>query len=213
VDWSSFFSNVGANIVGGLAVLVAAYFLIENRLSLREARSRRVEQDQERESIRRSVLTAVLFELKSAAAYLQTWLKVLPGGKGIPSPGFDANGWALVSQDVAMTTLEPTTIENLSHVYNRMRTANDQLAFLTDITVGPTAITAAHLRTVVDDEEMALKALAAHEEWQETVRNMLIERCEDLKDQLDNAIDSVEAELGLEVTEPSAQRIYDPVQL
>ena len=212
MDWGSFFSNVGANIVGGLVVLVAAYFLIENRLSLREARDRRVQQDQEREAIRRSVLTAVLFELKSGAGYLQTWLKVLPEGEGIPAPGFDVNGWALVSQVVAMTTLDPKTIENLSHVYNRMRAANDQLAFLTDITVGPTAIMAAHLRTI-SDEDIALKALAAREEWQESVRNMLAERSENLKDHLDNAIDSVEAELGLEVNEPSAQRIYDPVQL
>jgi hypothetical protein len=42
---------------------------------------------------------------------------------------------------------------------------------------------------------------------------MLIERCEDLKGHLDKAIDSVEAELGLDVSEPSAQRIYEPLQL
>jgi hypothetical protein len=209
VDW---WSNVSANIVGGLVVLVAAYFLVENRLSLREASQRRVQQDEERESIRHSVLTAVLFELKSDAGYLQTWLKEIPGGKGIPSPGFDVNGWALVSQVVAMTTLDPKTIENLGNVYNRMESANDQLAFLSDITFGPTAIVAAHLRASLD-EEIAKKALAAHEAWQETIRTVLVERCENLKDHLDNAIDSVEAELGLQVSEPSAQRIYQPVQI
>jgi hypothetical protein len=208
VDW---WSSVSANIVGGLVVLVAAYFLVENRLSLREARQRRIQQDEERESIRRSVLTAVLFELKAAAGYLKTWFEEIPGGKGIPSPGFDANGWALVSQASGMTTLDPTTIENLSHAYNRMRAANEQLAFLSDITFGPTAIIAAHLRASLD-EEMAAKALAAHQDWQETIRNMLIDRCENLKVHLDEAIDSVEVELGLEVKEPSAQREYEPVQ-
>ena len=44
-----------------------------------------------------------------------------------------------------MTTLDPTTIENLSHAYNRMRAANEQLAFLSDITFGPTAIIAAQI--------------------------------------------------------------------
>jgi hypothetical protein len=65
-----------------------------------------------------------------------------------------------------MTTLAAETIENLSHVYNRMRSANDQLGYLTDLTVGPTAITVAHLRTIAD-EAMASKALEAHTEWQE----------------------------------------------
>jgi hypothetical protein len=208
----SFFSSVAANVVGGLVVLVAAYFLVENRLNLRDARQRQVEQQEEREDIRRSVLTAVLSELNSAAGYVQTWLKELPGGKGIPSPGFDVNGWSLVSQVIAMTTIAPTTIENLSHCYNRMRTANDQLAYLSDITFGPTAILAAHLRVPLDDE-MAAKALSAHEEWQERIRNMLIERCENLKDHLDKAIDSVESELGLEVSEPSTKRVYVPVQI
>jgi len=41
---------------------------------------------------------------------------------------------------------------------------------------------------------------------------MQIDRCENLKVHLDNAIDSVEAELGLEVKEPSAQREYEPEQ-
>jgi hypothetical protein len=203
----SFFSSVGANVVGGLAVLAVAYVFVEKRLSLRESHERLVEQDRERESIRERVVTAVLFELKAAAVYVQIWLRELPGGKGIPSPGFDVNGWALVSQVIALTTLDPKTIESLSHCYNRMRSANDQLAFLSDITFGPTAIMAAHLRASLD-EDMAATALAAHDEWQAHVRNMLIERCNDLKKHLDNAIDSVEAELGLEVSEPSAQRVY-----
>jgi hypothetical protein len=53
-----------------------------------------------------------------------------------------------------MTTLDPTTIENLSHAYNRMRAANEQLAFLS---FGPTAIIAAQIRASLD-EEMAAKA-------------------------------------------------------
>ena len=212
MNWCSFFTNVAANVAGGLVLLLAAYFLVENRLNLRDARDRRIQQDQERANIRRSVLTAVHFELKSAAGYVQMWLKELPDGKGIPTPGFDVNGWGLVSQVVAITTLDPTTIENLSHVYNRMRSANDQLAFLSDLTFGPTAIVAAHLRAALD-ETLAEQALTVHEKWQEDTRNMLIERCENLKMHLDNAIDSVEAELGLEVDEPSAQRAYEPVQI
>jgi hypothetical protein len=208
-DWTSFWTGFASSVAGGLLVLIAAYFLVENRLHLRDARDRRIEHDLERENIRRSVLQAVLSELQSAAAYLPTWLRELPGGKGIPTPGFDANGWPLVSQVSAITTLDPKTIENLSHSYNRMRSANDQLAYLIDITVGPTAITVAHLRAGLD-EEMAKKAHAAHEAWQEDVRNMLIERCNDLKGFLDKAIDSVEAELGIHESAPSAQRVHVP---
>jgi hypothetical protein len=154
----------------------------------------------------------VLFELHSAAGYLQTWFKKLPGGKGIPSPGFDVNGWALVSQVVAMTTLDPKTIENLSYVYNRMRAANEQLAFLSDLTFGQSAILSAHLRADVDDETAA-ELQDAYGKWRTQIRDALIDRCENLKGHLDNVIDSVEAELGLQMSEPSAQRNYEPVQI
>jgi len=91
-----------------------------------------------------------------------------------------------------------------------MRAANEQLAFLSDITFGPTAIIAAQIER--RSTRRWLRRPGRSPRLAGDHPHMLIDRCENLKVHLDNAIDSVEAELGLEVKEPSAQREYEPEQ-
>jgi hypothetical protein len=155
-------------------------------------------------------LEAILAELHSNAAYVQTWLKEIPAG-GTPTPGFDVTGWDLASQVAVMTTLKKETIE-AAHAYNRMRSANDKLSELADLEYGPTAIITTHLRATTTEPlaEVADRNLG---ELRTRVRAMLIDRTEDLKGHLDTAIDCVEAELGIEAEKPSAERIYEPVEL
>lgn len=159
--------------------------------------------------MRQSVLGAVHRELESSAARVQLFLSELPRG-GVPYPGFDVTGWPLVAQASVFTTLETETISKLTHVYNRMTSANAQLGFLTDLNHGPTGILVNTVLAEGLDKEtpLALKAYELFINHRDSTREMLTDRVTDLKNHLDVAIDAVETELGLRGELPAARRDY-----
>lgn len=117
--------------------------------------------------------------------------------RDLPTPGFDVNGWYLVTQAHVLTTLKPATVDLLIHVYNRMRTCNDVLEQLGDITYGPTAFQyAATLAGASDHHGVIIGPVAtlrdAFEAHHSTQREGFVSRLDDLNPLLDRAIDAVE---------------------
>jgi hypothetical protein len=196
-----------------LVALAIAYKFVDSRLDLRQRRDAEAKERAARAEMRTSVLTAVHGELESAAATVQMWLTALPKGE-IPFPGFDVTGWPLVSQASVFTALRPGTISALTHVYNRMASANTQLAFLTDLNHGPTGIMVNTVLAEGLDKEtpLAQKAYANFVDHRDVTREGLIGRVMDLKTYVDNAIDAVEVELGKSGSGSAAQRQYAAVQ-
>jgi hypothetical protein len=213
VDFSGFLSgligNVVAGAVVGLLVLYVGYRFVERRLRLEERGERAREAEAQRKQNLEAVLQAVHDELESNAAQLTTALKELPTG-GIPYPLFDLTFWPLVSAPVIFTTLKCETIQALTHTYNRMATANEQNAFLSDLNHGPTAILASTGAAPALEDERVRDAYHRFLEHRDEVRLGVIERLTELKLHLDDAIDAVEAELGLAVEHQAAKRIYQP---
>ncbi|HEX6702301.1 MAG TPA: hypothetical protein VF101_16360 [Gaiellaceae bacterium] len=209
----SFGSEVAAGFIssaaGGALVLYLGYRFVEQKLRLQDTSARRLERDLEREQARVAVLGAIHSELEGAATLLGVMLAELPQG-AIPYPGFDLTGWPLVSQAVVFTTLRQETIEALTHAYNRMSTANEQLRFLSDLNHGPTAIIAtANAAGRLADEEVA----AAYRQfigYRDAVRGGLVDRLRDLKGHLDTAIDRVEEDTKRTAEMRARQRIYVP---
>jgi membrane protein implicated in regulation of membrane protease activity len=207
--WNDFGSNLAASLVAGVVLLYLTYRYVENRLRLRERAQREADEAEERVQRREAVLTAVLAELEDSAARVGEWLQVLPKTH-IPSPGLDTTGWPLIVQVSIFTTLSSKTIQALTHVYNRMRTTNEHLATLTDLNHGPTAIL---VNSVLADPAarkvpLAQEAFDAFFDHRESVREMLIERVENLKASIATAIDAVEAELERPGTVPAAERHF-----
>jgi hypothetical protein len=213
MDFSGFVSGLIGNAMGGLIagalLLWLAYHLVERRLRLEDMQQRRAEEFARREETRTSILRVIHGELEAAAGYVQVWLHELPT-EAVPYPGFEINGWALVSQVTAFTTLRADTIQALSHAYNRMRTANDQLSFLADLNHGATALIVNHVAAAGIEEDLVKEAFTKFLDQRDRVRRGLIERCEDLKTWIDTAIDRVEDELRLELPHRAAQREYSP---
>jgi len=211
VDFSGFISGLLTGLIssaaaGGL-VLYLGYRYVEQALRLQDASDRRREVDAQREQNRTSVLGAIHAELQSAAAHLQTLLTQLPTG-AIPYPGFDLTGWPLASQAVIFTTLRQDTVEALTHAYNRMTTANEQLRLLSDLNHGPTAIVVtASAAGRLDDPEVA-EAYKMFQDHRGAIRAGLIDRLRELKPHLDNAIDRVEEDTRRTADLPASQRHY-----
>jgi hypothetical protein len=210
---ASFGTDVLSGFLGGLAsslvALYLAYLFVDSRLHLKQRREDETQREAAREEMRTASLTAVHHELESAAALTQTLLAELPTG-GIPYPGYDLTGWPLVSQAPVFTTLKPDTISALTHAYNRMSSANEQLAFLTDLNHGPTAIL---VNTVLADSldkqtPLAEKAYEMFVNHRDKTRELLVDRVGDVKTAIDGAIDAVESELGFEVEHPAEEREY-----
>lgn len=205
-------SGFVGNLLAGLLLLVLAYWFVDNKLHLRQRANARADEEQARARIRESVLTAVLEELKSNAARLREFIAVLEKTH-IPTPGFDTTGWELISQIAAFAAMRLETIQALTHSYNRMRSANEHLAFVTDLNNGQTAIMvnatlAPHLREG-EAESLPQSAFDKFYDLREYSRTELIDRLGDLKGWIDKAIDAVEAELGTPGEVPAAQRNYE----
>lgn len=205
MDFSGFLSEFAAGVAAGALVLYVGYRFVEQRLRLQERAERVQEVEAQRKQNLEAVLQAVHSELESNAAQLTTALKELPKG-GSPYPLFDVAMRPVVSEPVVFTTLQRETVQALTHVYNRMTTANEQHAFLSDLNHGPTAILATSGPSGSLREE-AYHRFVAH---RDAFRLGLIDRLNDLKPHLDAAIDAVEAELGISRDQPAAQRIYQP---
>jgi hypothetical protein len=209
----SFWTDTASGFVGGLAAsliaLYVAYRFVDSRLHLRQRRESEAQQEAARREMRQAVLSAVHRELEANAATVQVLLTELPKG-GIPYPGFDLTGWPLVSQASVFTALQTETISALTHVYNRMTSANDQLSFVADLNHGPTGILVNTVLAEGLDKDLPLahKAYELFVNHREGTREMLIERVAELKRYADDAIDAVEAELGIRGVGPAAMRHY-----
>jgi hypothetical protein len=212
MDFSGFLSGLVAELIAGtiagIVVLYAAYRFVEPRLGLLEQHRKREEEERQRIALRGAVLKALHRELESSAALLQRMMKYLPKEQ-YPYPGFDLTGWPLVTQIAAFTALQEETIMALTHTYNRMRAANDQLAFASDLNHGATAILVNHVAATASDAPLVQTAFDKFYDHRESVRLGLIERLKELKPHLDKCIDQVEAELGLEVTHSAEARHYE----
>jgi hypothetical protein len=154
------------------------------------------------------VLRSVHKELESSAAKAEQLLEELPKDS-YPYPGYDLTGWSLVSQEGIFITLAGDTIEALTFAYNRMRTANEQLAFVADMNHGQTSLLiAAAVAPHIAESEVVAALYSDFQEHRKRTRELLIERVMDLKGFIDKAIDSVEGELELESSLPAVQRRY-----
>jgi hypothetical protein len=150
VDFSTFLPDILAAIIAGAVVLFVAYIVVEPKLGLLDAKRRRDESEVQRQMIRTAILKAVHREMEDSAARLQERVAALSKDE-YPYPGFDLTGWPLVIQIAAFTALEEETITALTHSYNRMRTANQQLAFASDLNYGATAILVTHMTASAPD--------------------------------------------------------------
>jgi hypothetical protein len=136
----------------------------------------------------------------------------MPSG-AILYPLFDLPMWQLTTQPEIFTTLESKTVTALTYAYNRMATANEQNAFLSDLNHGRTAILASATAAAALDDERVMDQYKLFQNFRDsTVRTGVIERLNDLKPFLDEAIDAVEKQLGMTPEQPAKNRIYGAEQ-
>jgi hypothetical protein len=211
--WLDFGIQVGAGVVAGLvagAILLSlGYWLIDRRLHLK-ARRDQVERDHESQRhMREQVLSHVLAELMSNATLLPVWKEALsPESFGVPYPGFDVAGWLLISQAPALLVLENATISALAAAYYRMQSANGMLDDVADLSGGPTSLLASSIAAPWIDEKPRVEQVYRNfKNQRDQMRAMLIERLDELKPRLDDAIDAVERELSI-ATVPAAHRRF-----
>jgi hypothetical protein len=211
VDFSGFLSGLLSGLVSsavaGAAVLYLGYRWIEQKLRLQDEADRRRELASQREESRIAALRAVHAELEASAGLLQTLLEQLSVG-AVPFPGFDLNFWPLVVQAEIFTTLGHETIFELTSAYNRMKTANQQLAFLADLNHGSTAIMVTATSAGRTGDPEVASAYQGFEDHRHFVRLGLLERLKELKPHLDAAIDRIEADINKRGEVPAAQRAY-----
>jgi hypothetical protein len=116
----------------------------------------------------------------------------------------------VVSEPNIFTTLARDTVAALNHAYNRMTTSNEQMAFLSDLNHGPTAVLVAVTAAPSMTDPRVKETYERFLNHRDDVRTGVMERLRDLKPHLDNAIEAVEAELGIAGKPPVAQRAYRP---
>lgn len=200
-----FFDAFWPALAAGLIVLGVGYIVINWLLGLRDrARSE--------ERIREAVLRIVHGELLHNASEVTTWREELPT-MGVPFPGFELEGWRLVSQTDAFLSLDSGTAERLVHVYNRLRSCNRMLDELRDLNSGASALAvelhaAASARsdgTVPAAMQIAIDEFTTHKRQ---VRDGLLRRVDDLDAHINNAIDVVEREIKIAAPVPAAQRLF-----
>jgi hypothetical protein len=190
-------------------VLWIAFRFVEAELSLRERSERQRESEEQRRQTREAVLKNVHAELESNASVLNTALGILGGGQPLLLfPLFDITLWPTVSSTGVFVSLNPETALALVDAYNRMGTANEQNATLLDMSQGPTAILIAMSAAPSLDEPHVKGVWARFQDLLDRRREELLDRLKDLKRHLDEAIDAVELELGLDLPNKAADRHY-----
>ena len=221
-SFGGFLGGLTASVLAGLIVLGLGYWFVERRLRLaeradraaeveKERRHRAEEAEEQRRVNREAVLSVVHAELESNAVQLTTALEHLPHeDQRVLFPLFDASAWALVTDGTIFTTLDRETALALMRAYNRMSSANEQNAFLSDMHQGPTSITVTMAAASSMDEPLVEETYNKFLGYRDYVRVALIERLQELKPHLDAAIDAVEAELGITVEKKAAERTYTP---
>jgi hypothetical protein len=221
-SFGGFLGNVTASILAGAIVLFLGYLFVERRLRLGERADRAAEAEQQRReraeeaeeqgrTNRQAVLSIVHAELESNAAQRTTAVENLPHeDQRLVYPLFDVGMWQLVTTTPIFTALEPETAKALIRSYNRMTTANEQNAFLNDLHQGQTSLTVTMTAAASIEKDLVETVYNRYLEYRTYVRDALIERLEELKRHLDEAIDAVEHELGMTGMPPAASRTYRP---
>jgi hypothetical protein len=211
---SLFWPTLVATIVGGAIVLSLGYLLVDKRLNLKDKADRDAEEESARTATREAVLSVAVGELQWAAARIPDYIEVLTTkDETIPSPGFEVNGWPLISQTPALRTVNAETTEVVLMAYNRLRTFNDRLADLADLTHGPTS-TLFHVTVAASIDasgEMAPQVRQIYDQTnalRRTLATALADRLRDAKPHVDTAIDTIEIELGVYKGIPAVQRRF-----
>lgn len=209
----AFLPGLAADAIAGALVLGFGYVAIDRRLRLEDKLQEAERERQRKLELRQSALRIVYGELESHASLFDVWETALGTADAVPFPGFDVNGWFLVSQADVLASLAPETASVLMHAYNRLRSANDQLAQIADMSHGPSAIrvaagvseAAAPDGTLPPMVARMRDAFAGH---LEALRAAMLDRLADLRTFVYEAIDAIERELGEARTVPAAQRTY-----
>jgi len=208
--WAGFLAGFLADVVAGAALLYLGYKLIDQKFHLKERERQAREAAETKERNLKSVLGAVHGELLSNAGQLNTALTEMPKpSEPILYPLFDVAMWPLVSSPVILTTLREETISALTHAYNRMATANEQNASLSDLNHGPTAVLVNVTAAGTLDDPLVQTAYDKFLDLRAFVRTGVLDRLRELKGHLDSAIDAVELELDHPGEVPAAQRIFE----
>lgn len=223
--WPLFWPTLAATVVGGAIVLIGGYALIDRRFHFAdradraqadaEARRERAEAETTRRAaVRGAVLNVVIEELHWAAARIPDYIDVLDTmPETVPTPGFDTNGWPLISQSEALLSLTPETVTASVLAYNRLRSSNEQLAILADITHGPTS-TLFHIAVAsssdanADFPPLVEEVLRQTNEHRRRLAAALSGRLQDAKPYVDAAIDAIEKELGVYEGVPASERRF-----
>lgn len=208
---SEFVVALMAEIVGGAIVLFLGYVAIERRLRLRDSERHRQQEEGRKKEAREAVLRHVLGEIASAISSLDEWVPELAKreGWGVPYPGFDVTGWSIVADGAVLSTLKHETISLLALAYNRMRSANGHLEYLSDLNHGPTALLVnVTLAAAPSLEGLPQQAFDKFDDLREQIRADLVDRMKELRPHLCAAIDAVEAELGIVATATAEQRRF-----
>jgi hypothetical protein len=122
------------------------------------------------------------------------------------------HGWTLVSQVPVFTAIDPDTIDKLMRAYARMPTADELYRHYDDLMYGATAVLAVETIESMDaaKKEAEGKKFNAH---RKVVGERLVERVNELRPHLEDAIARLRAELpavrdtdsGHEALAPSAE--------
>jgi hypothetical protein len=189
----SFIWGAGGNIVAELIGVVASavvgiviYLGIEHRLSIQRDRL-------SQRAIGQAILSALSDELSDNLRVAEGLQEYLPRNV-LPYSAFEVNGWNLVSQVPAITTLEANAVKALVEAYGGLRSANEQHRLLFDFTYGGTAaISFVMAGTATTPEGRA--AFQRIEDQRRDLRDRLIRRVENLIPTLRSTLSLVHEEL------------------
>jgi hypothetical protein len=209
---TAFWPTLAATILGGGVVAAGAYWFLDRKLHLHDNAARAKQAEEGRKDVREAVLRVARGELEFAAARLTTYGQAL-GSNLIPYPPFDTNGWTLLSQAHAITTIKAVSTEKLINAYNRIRSFNELLIQYIDLTHGGTGtlfhITATTTANAQGELPPVVDAIIGQYNAFKTMSSDgLRARLTDLTPHLHQAIDAVKAELGVIGDPPSAQIRY-----
>jgi hypothetical protein len=209
---ASFWCDVASNLVAGLlagAVFVAlAYFYLDKRVHLRE----RLEDDRRdreaQEARTEAILRAIHLELEGNASALAVARSIEDDHLSFPL--FDATALQLAVDPGTIAALKQRdTVALLLRVLARTQSAVELHRMMFSFQHGEAASTVAGIHGIQDETTRAHMA-AAYTADKANMHASLRERVDELAPHLFEAIDALEAHLGIVSDTPAAQRDYMP---
>jgi hypothetical protein len=175
-----------AELAAGLMLAALAYFYLESLLDVRRERKQRF-------ALSRDFLAVVGDELKRNREARDVLEENLRRG-ALPYQAFEVGGWSLLSQAPVLTAVGRDTVKDLTHVYVKLRAANEQHALLFDFTYGSTGALSV-LLAAGSMTPAARSGYAQIEARREDLKERLLKRIEDLREPLERAGDAVTTEV------------------